>query len=50
MIAETAICIAKDQCNENYGVSSTANLVGTGLVDRLRKFEFTIEYEHMSQK
>ena len=50
MIAETAICIAKDQCNENYGVSSTANLVGTGLVDRLRKFEFTIEYEYMSQK
>ena len=48
MLAETAICLAKGQCNDNYGVSSTASLVGTSLVDRLRKFEFSIEYEHMN--
>jgi short subunit dehydrogenase-like uncharacterized protein len=48
MLAETAICLAKGESNENFGVSSTASLVGTALVDRLRKFEFSVEYEHMN--
>ena len=47
MLAESAICIAMGECNDNYGVSSVASLIGTQLVDRLKKFEFKIDFEHI---
>ena len=49
MIAESAICIARAEAVDNFGVGTPAYLLGLPLADRLRDKEFKIEYSDIEK-